>query len=97
MIVGNLLRLSGHGEHDDASYIPDATKKLGRDSLVVTEQKIQELGWMSPTELRAVREQAKDEVEKAVSQTSREPAPDPFRETWMALSSPGLAEGWEVH
>lgn len=97
MIVGNLLRLSGHGEHDDASYIPDATKKLGRDSLFVTEQRIQELGWMSEKELRALREQAKDEVEKAVSQTSREPSPDPFRETWMALSSPGLAEGWEVH
>lgn len=97
MIVGNLLRLSGHGEHDDASYIPDATKKLGRDSLILTEQKVQELGWMSADEVRTLREQAKDEVEKAVSQTSREPAPDPFRETWMALSSQGLAEGWEVH
>jgi TPP-dependent pyruvate/acetoin dehydrogenase alpha subunit len=97
MIVGNLLRLSGHGEHDDASYIPDTTKKLGRDSLLLTEQKIQEMGWLSAAELRTLREQAKDEVEKAVALTSREPAPDPFRETWMALSSQGLAEGWEVH
>ncbi|MEZ0276698.1 MAG: thiamine pyrophosphate-dependent dehydrogenase E1 component subunit alpha [Roseimicrobium sp.] len=97
MVVGNLLRLAGHGEHDDASYIPDTTKKLGRDSLTISEQNILEKGWLSEAELRAVREQARDEVEKAVSLTSREPAPDPFRETWTALSSSGLAEGWEVH
>lgn len=97
MIVGNLLRLSGHGEHDDASYIPDTTRKQGRDSLMLTAQKIQEMGWLSAAELRTQHEQTRDEVEKAVAQTSREPAPDPFRETWMALSSQGLAEGWEVH
>ena len=97
MIVGNLLRLAGHGEHDDASYIPDATKKLGRDSIVLTEQNLLAAGWLSDSELQNLRDQARDEVERAISVTSREPAPDPFKETWNALSASELAEGWEVH
>jgi TPP-dependent pyruvate/acetoin dehydrogenase alpha subunit len=39
MIVGTLLRLAGHGEHDDASYIPDKTRQgpSARDCLAVAE------------------------------------------------------------
>jgi TPP-dependent pyruvate/acetoin dehydrogenase alpha subunit len=96
MIVGSMLRLSGHGEHDDASYIPDATKKLGKDCLVLAEQTLQSQGWMSAEEFSSLRAELQEDVEKAISQTSRESAPDPFRETWQALSTSGLAEGWEV-
>jgi pyruvate dehydrogenase E1 component alpha subunit/2-oxoisovalerate dehydrogenase E1 component alpha subunit len=96
MVVGSLLRLSGHGEHDDASYIPDATKKQGKDCLVLAEQMILAQGWTSEGELQQWQAEVQDEVEKAVNQTTREAAPDPFRETWQALSTPGLAEGWEV-
>lgn len=97
MVVGTLLRLSGHGEHDDASYIPDATKKQGRDCLLIAEQTIQAKDWLSAADLQTIREQIRDEIEKALSQASREPAPDPFRESWSALSAAELAEGWEVH
>jgi pyruvate dehydrogenase E1 component alpha subunit/2-oxoisovalerate dehydrogenase E1 component alpha subunit len=96
MIVGSLLRLSGHGEHDDASYIPDSTKKQGKDCLVLAEQTILTQGWLPQEELQTWRAEVQDEVEKAINQTTREAAPDPFRETWQALSTPGLAEGWEV-
>jgi pyruvate dehydrogenase E1 component alpha subunit/2-oxoisovalerate dehydrogenase E1 component alpha subunit len=96
MIVGSLLRLSGHGEHDDASYIPDATKKQGKDCMVLTEQTILAQDWLSQEDLQKWRAEVQDEVEKAINQTTREAAPDPFRETWQALSTPGLAEGWEV-
>lgn len=96
MIVGTLLRLSGHGEHDDASYIPDTTKKQGLDCLVLAEHQIREHGWLTDTELLAAREQSRDEVEKALAQASREPAPDPFRESWRALSTTELAEGREM-
>lgn len=96
MIVGTLLRLSGHGEHDDASYIPDATKKQGKDCLLIAEQNFLAQGWLTSDGLNDIRAEAQDELEKAVAQTSREAAPDPFRETWQALSTPGLAEGWEV-
>jgi TPP-dependent pyruvate/acetoin dehydrogenase alpha subunit len=97
MVVGSLLRLSGHGEHDDASYIPDTTKKQGKDCIVLAEQVLHAQGWMSPAEVSTLRAEIQDDVEKIITQTSREPAPDPFRETWQALSTPGLAEGWEVH
>ena len=42
MVVGKLLRLCGHGEHDDAAYIPDALKQapLGRDCLKLARQKM---------------------------------------------------------
>ena len=96
MIVGSLLRLSGHGEHDDASYIPDATKKQGKDCLLIAEQTMAAHGWLTAGEVQQWRAETLEEIEKAVSQTSRESAPDPFRETWQALSTPGLAEGWEV-
>jgi pyruvate dehydrogenase E1 component alpha subunit/2-oxoisovalerate dehydrogenase E1 component alpha subunit len=96
MVVGSLLRLGGHGEHDDASYIPDLTKKQGKDCLLLAEQKLVSEGWLSQNDLGEWRAEAQDEVEKAVNQTTREAAPDPFRETWQALSTPGLAEGWEV-
>jgi pyruvate dehydrogenase E1 component alpha subunit/2-oxoisovalerate dehydrogenase E1 component alpha subunit len=97
MVVGSLLRLSGHGEHDDASYIPDAAKKQGKDCLLLAEQSFLAQDWASEEDLRQWRAEVQDEVEKAVNQTTREAAPDPFRETWQALSTPGLAEGWEVH
>jgi len=97
MVVGALLRLSGHGEHDDASYIPDAVKKQSKDCLALAEQLLRDEGWMSPDEFARLRAEVVEEVEKAVTQTTREPTPDPFRETWQALSTPGLAEGWEIH
>jgi pyruvate dehydrogenase E1 component alpha subunit/2-oxoisovalerate dehydrogenase E1 component alpha subunit len=96
MIVGSLLRLSGHGEHDDASYIPDMVKKEGKDCLMLAEKKLHAEGWMTAADFAQWRSEVHDEVEKAVAQTSRESPPDPFRETWQALSTPGLAEGSEA-
>src|SRR4051812_23822534 len=96
LVVGSMLRLSGHGEHDDSSYIPDAEKKHAKDCLVIAEQAVQAEGWMSQRDIQQLRAEAQEEIDKVVSQTSRESAPDPFRETWQALSTPGLAEGWEV-
>src|SRR4051812_17890181 len=81
MVVGSLLRLGGHGEHDDASYIPDTTKKQGKDCLMVAEQMLLAQEWGTEDELRQWRAEAQEEVEKAVNQTTRESAPDPFRET----------------
>lgn len=95
MIVGNLLRLGGHGEHDDASYIPDVQKHKheGRDCLRVAEQQAIEQGWATQEDLAEWHEQARREVETAQAQASNEPTPDPFRESWHALSTPQLVEG----
>jgi acetoin:2,6-dichlorophenolindophenol oxidoreductase subunit alpha len=97
LIVANLLRLCGHGEHDDASYI-DArlkTSPLGRDCLHVAEKQILARNWATETDLKRWRDEASREVEDGVNQVQREPAPDPFKEYWSALASRHLAEGYE--
>ena len=94
-IVGTFLRLSGHGEHDDASYIPD-TKRQGpsaRDCLQVAEDFARDRGWMSSAYLRELNEEVRRNVDQTVSKVSKEPAPDPFKENWQALSCAELVEG----
>jgi pyruvate dehydrogenase E1 component alpha subunit/2-oxoisovalerate dehydrogenase E1 component alpha subunit len=92
MIVAKLLRLAGHGEHDDAGYIPQALKDSpsGRDCLKVAECALTERGWFSPAELENLREATLRQVEEAVATVQREPAPDPDEETWCALSTQHL-------
>lgn len=94
MIVGSLLRLSGHGEHDDASYIPEKMRQTseGRDCLAVAEQQLRDQQWLSDDEIMAVREEAQLEVEKAIAQTSREKSPDPYKESWRALATKSLLD-----
>jgi len=95
MIVASLLRLSGHGEHDDASYIPDAMKQssVGRDCMVVAEQRLIAEGWGTAAEVESWRAECRSAIEKTMAQVTKEPAPDPFKESWRALSTPELAEG----
>ena len=96
-MVAKLLRLCGHGEHDDALYIDPKLKAspLGRDCLTVAEKQIVSKAWASETDVQSWREGASREVEEAVNQVQREPSPDPFKEYWSALASKHLAEGYE--
>ncbi len=89
MVVAHLLRLTGHGEHDDAFYVPDTvrTGHYGRDCLEVAMRQLVETGTASVEEILAWQEQAAEEVRVAVAQAQQEPAPDPYRESWSALSS----------
>ena len=93
LVVANLLRLCGHGEHDDASYIEAELKNslAGRDCLKVAECVLMERQWASPMELESWREDALRQVEETVAAVQREPAPDPNTETWCALATPHLA------
>lgn len=95
MLVASVLRLSGHGEHDDASYIPDSMKQsqVGRDCMVVAEQRLIVEGWGTASDVESWRAECRSAIEKAMAQATKEPAPDPFKESWRALSTPGLAEG----
>ncbi len=97
MVVASLLRLCGHGEHDDASYIDPKLKSspLGRDCLDLAEKRIVQSAWASQGQVQRWREEAALQVDEAVAQVQREPAPDPFRESWSALSSRHFAEGYE--
>ncbi|HZT21362.1 MAG TPA: thiamine pyrophosphate-dependent dehydrogenase E1 component subunit alpha [Verrucomicrobiae bacterium] len=97
MIVASLLRLCGHGEHDPADYVDPKLKNspLGRDCLKVAEEFLVRQKWLDAAQLAAAREEALREIEDAVAQVQREPAPDPFTEDWRALATRHLSEGFE--
>jgi pyruvate dehydrogenase E1 component alpha subunit/2-oxoisovalerate dehydrogenase E1 component alpha subunit len=95
MVVADLLRLKGHGEHDDFHYVNHALKvsPIGRDCLQVAREQILAEGWSTEKEFDAMRDKAHAEVEEACAITLREPAPNPNEEDWCALSVRALAEG----
>ena len=99
MVVANLLRLSGHGEHDDAHYVdPDLRlAPVGRDCLRVAEEFMTERGFADDAQIQSWRDEALQQVDEAVATTLREPAPDPTFEEWHALSTPHLSEGMGLH
>jgi acetoin:2,6-dichlorophenolindophenol oxidoreductase subunit alpha len=97
MIVARLLRLCGHGEHDDAGYVDPKLKaaSVGRDCLKVAEAHLQQSGWADAAQLAAWRNEVIQQVEASVAKVQREPAPDPYKEDWCALASKHLSEGHE--
>lgn len=97
MVVGTMLRLCGHGEHDDASYVLAKLKSspLGRDCLKVAEEEAQCRNWADAQAMAGWRSEAVQKVEEAIALVQREAAPDPFKENWCALASKHLSEGYE--
>lgn len=87
LVVAKLLRLTGHGEHDDGSYVPDTIKAgaYGRDCIEVAERQLLDAGIFSLEEISTIREIAVVEVQAAVAQAQQEPVPDPFQEDWRAF------------
>ncbi len=92
MLVASLLRLCGHGEHDDASYIDPKLKAspVGRDCMKVAEDHLLKQGLADAAALAAWRRSAVQQVEDAAATVQREPTPDPFTEDWCALASKHL-------
>ena len=98
LVVADLLRLVGHGEHDDASYIPKELKKspLGRDCLEIAAASLLEKDWLTETESAEWRKAVEKEVDETASKVLREPAPDPSEEDWNAFSVLGRDHQREV-
>ena len=98
MIVGSLLRLSGHGEHDDASYVPPQMRKteLGRDCLALAEQTILTQGWLNEKQLADFRASVQREIDQAFAQAAGDPLPDPYKENWSPFATAELSEAWQV-
>jgi len=96
LVVASLLRLSGHGEHDDGSYIDPILKAshVGRDCLKVAEEQILTNDWADDALLAEWRREAVQRVEETVAMVQREPAPNPDEEDWTALASRHLVEGY---
>ncbi|MBJ7259337.1 MAG: thiamine pyrophosphate-dependent dehydrogenase E1 component subunit alpha [Chthoniobacterales bacterium] len=95
LVVATLLRLVGHGEHDDAGYVdPDLRKaNVGRDCIKVGTAQLVEAGLASPADIAAWTTEAQAEVEAALNKAQREKGPDPNNESWQAISTERLVEG----
>lgn len=92
LVVASLLRLTGHGEHDDASYVDEGLKNsnMGRDCLDVGRQQLLECGYADEAELDHWEKEAADDVQEAVAIAQKEADPDPYKDDWMAYSNPQL-------
>ena len=94
LVVASVLRLSGHGEHDDASYVPDEVKRqpFARDCLKVTEQTIVDLKLVDSKILAEWRKDAAAQVDEAIALAQQEAAPESNKEDWCALSTRDLVD-----
>lgn len=94
LVVASLLRLSGHGEHDDASYVPAAMREepWAADPVLKTEKLLLENDWLDAETLQQWRAEFSGEVQEALETAQSEPAPIGSEEDWCALSTRELAE-----
>jgi pyruvate dehydrogenase E1 component alpha subunit/2-oxoisovalerate dehydrogenase E1 component alpha subunit len=94
LVVASVLRLSGHGEHDDASYVPEDVKQqpFARDCLKVAEETIIESNLLDPDTLAQWRKDALAKVDEAIATAQKEPVPEADKEHWCALSNRELVD-----
>src|SRR5439155_1431860 len=94
LVVASVLRLSGHGEHDDASYVTDEMKRqpFAQDCLKLTEKKVVDLEMADAATLKSWREDAARQVDEAIATAQKEAAPDAENEDWCAISTRELVD-----
>ena len=95
MIVARLLRLTGHGEHDDASYVDPLLRAsaVGGDCVKLARQQLISRGWAAAAEVEDWRAQYVAAIEQIVAAVQGEPLPDAAQEDWCALSTRRLEDG----
>jgi pyruvate dehydrogenase E1 component alpha subunit/2-oxoisovalerate dehydrogenase E1 component alpha subunit len=94
LVVASILRLSGHGEHDDASYITDEMRQapFAEDCLELAERFIIEHELADAATLRQWREEAVAQVDAGIATAQKEASPQAEEEDWCALSTRDLAD-----
>jgi TPP-dependent pyruvate/acetoin dehydrogenase alpha subunit len=97
MVVATTLRLAGHGEHDDASYVPPAMKNepFAQDPVQRTEKFILEQNLVDAAAIAQMRTEIAKQVDEAVSTAQQEDAPTGSDEDWFALSTRDLTDKFE--
>ena len=92
LVVAKLLRLGGHGEHDDGSYVPAELREgaYSRDCLEVGKEQLFEKGWLSEEEYSQWVIELNEEAQEAVAIAQREDGPNPYKEEWSAIASASL-------
>lgn len=89
LVVADVLRLCGHGEHDDAKYIPPEMRENAQDCIEVADRQMLDNEFFSEGEIQDLKKEAKELVQVAVTQAQREPKPDPREENWKTFGSFG--------
>jgi pyruvate dehydrogenase E1 component alpha subunit/2-oxoisovalerate dehydrogenase E1 component alpha subunit len=94
MVVASCVRLTGHGEHDDASYVDRALLQspIGRDCVKVAEQYVLEQGWADSTTVNRWKQEARHQVEQALAQVQHEPAVSAAEQDWSPLATKRLLD-----
>jgi len=94
LVVASVLRLSGHGEHDDASYVSEEMKcqAFAQDCLKVAEQTIIDRNLVGSETLVEWRKAAAAQVDEAIAAAQKEPVPESEKEDWCALSTRHLVD-----
>ena len=95
MVVATLLRLVGHGEHDDAGYVDASLRKanVGRDCIEVGAHQLVEAGLATAGDIASWTAAAQSEVEETLNKARKEDGPDPNAEDWSAISTGRLIDG----
>ncbi|WP_227021594.1 thiamine pyrophosphate-dependent dehydrogenase E1 component subunit alpha [Oceaniferula marina] len=89
LVVAEMLRLTGHGEHDDAFYVDAAIKQsgVGRDCLEVGRKQMVDGGFAGGDEIDTWQEEAAQTVQQALAQAQKERSPDPYQDDWQAYAT----------
>jgi len=97
LVVASVLRLSGHGEHDDASYVTDEIKAepFARDCLKVAEQTIVDMNLLDAETLVQWHRDAAAQVDEAIATAQKEAPPESDKEDWCAISTRELVDSLE--
>ncbi len=98
LVVASILRLAGHGEHDDFAYVTDDIRKepFAQDCLKCAEASIHQLGLADEATVQGWREDAARQVDEAVATAQREAGPKGDEEDWCAVSMRDLADQPEL-
>ncbi len=78
MIEAMTLRVRGHSEHDNASYVPDDLLEewKARDPLAVFEERLRLNGILSESERRSIESRIQSEIDAAVTFAENSPWPE---------------------
>jgi pyruvate dehydrogenase E1 component alpha subunit/2-oxoisovalerate dehydrogenase E1 component alpha subunit len=94
LVVAEILRLAGHGEHDDASYVSEDIRRepFAQDALQRSEQFVLEHELLDREGLQQMRAEIAAQVDEAIATAQQEDAPVGSEEDWCAVSTRELKD-----
>lgn len=89
LVIADVLRLCGHGEHDDAAYVPKHIRdgELGRDCMDTAVEFLIAQNIATKAELETLDTEAKEAIRSAMATAQRDPQPDPFKDDWQVFAT----------